>query len=544
MVARRRRGRRASDGACVMRRIIAKARVIGIARDIGEVFDLQGEMCLTWSNNGDEIMVLRHSLLALLVCITVAGASGQGIIESAECAVSPTGHISRCGYVTLPQDYDAPGDSKVEIFYALIHSRNLEPQPDPLVYLVGGPGSSGSQLLQTSFRAYLRAFAGDRDIIVIDQRGTGLSNPPLYCREALFRLDEILQSHHADHAELILEILTDCHGRLSGNDVQFDTFHSENNARDIVNVLLSLGYEQWNLVGVSYGSRLALAMMRDYPQYLRSVILDSVYPPQADIYLDSYYNGERALGVLFAACAASDSCNRRYPNLEDVFYQLYDRLNLEPVIATFTPPRYKQLNIEISGYRFYDWVFSWLYEVDSIQLIPHLIFDLARGKLEDAARIGASYEASMTALSLGMHYTVQCQEEFGSAHDRDYAGMLETYPHLTGFLSYPVEGTATLSRLCDIFRNKARPPMANSPVQSSVPALLLSGNFDPITPPSYAELAEATLSDSFSYVLPHVGHGVLRSDRCAVLIATAFIDEPLEEPDSSCIDSTRAIEFQ
>ena len=87
--------------------------------------------------------------------------------------------------------------------------------------------------------------------------------------------------------------------------MNFATFHSENIARDVVNVLLTLGYEEWNLVGVSYGSRLALSMMRDYPQYLRSVILDSVYPMQADIYLDAYYNGERALGVLFDACAAS-----------------------------------------------------------------------------------------------------------------------------------------------------------------------------------------------------------------------------------------------
>ena len=117
--------------------------------------------------------------------------------------------------MTLPQDYDDPTNGKVEIYYTLIQSRSARPQPDPLVYLVGGPGSSGSRLLQTSFDKYLRAFAGDRDIIVIDQRGTGLSNPPLYCREVLFRFDEILQSHHADYAELLLDILTDCHRRLS-----------------------------------------------------------------------------------------------------------------------------------------------------------------------------------------------------------------------------------------------------------------------------------------------------------------------------------------
>ena len=488
-------------------------------------------------------MNLRICIAALILPIALAASNAQGIIEGAECVARPAGYISRCGYVTLPQDYDDPSGSKIEIFYTVIQSASRENQPDPLVYLVGGPGSSGSQLLQTSFRAYLRAFAGQRDIIVIDQRGTGYSNPPLYCREVLFRLDEILQSHHTEHAELVLDILTDCHSRLSGKGVQLDTFHSENNARDIVNVLLSLGYERWNLVGVSYGSRLALAMMRDYPQYIRSVILDSVYPPQADIYLDSYYNGERALAVLFAACATSASCDERYPDLDAVFYQLYHRLNQTPLMTTYTPPRYKELLIEISGYRLYDWVFSWLYEVDSIQFIPQLIYDLADGRSQAAARIGAAYEATMTTLSLGMHYTVQCQEEYGSTQSRDYAGMLEAHPHLAGFIRYPVEGAATLPRLCEMWRSKARPVLANSPVESNVPALLLSGNFDPITPPSYAEQAEATLSVSYNFVLPHVGHGVLRSDRCAVRIAVEFIDEPLREPDSSCIADTRAIEF-
>ena len=488
-------------------------------------------------------MVFRqcYAVIFLLLASVVVGA--QGTVEGANCVETPYGYIAHCGYVTLPQDYDDPRRDHVEIYYTLIHSKSRQPQPDPLVYLVGGPGSSGSQLLETSFRAYLRAFAGDRDIIVIDQRGTGLSNPTLYCREVLFRLDDILQSRHAEHAELVLEILTDCHQRLSRSGVQFATFHSENNARDIVNVLLSLGYEEWNLVGVSYGSRLALAMMRDNPQYLRSVILDSVYPPQADIYLDSYYSGERALQVLFDACASSESCDARYPDLEAVFYQLYERLNQTPVTATFSPPRYKTLEIEISGYRLYDWVFSWLYEVSSIQLIPQLIYDLERGRPENAVRVGAAYEAAMASLSLGMHYTVQCQEEYGSSPNRDYGDMLATHPHLGGYVRYPVEGTATLPRLCEMWRAEARPPIANHPVTSDIPALLLSGNFDPITPPAYADLADETLTASYSYLLPHVGHGVLRSDRCAVRIAVDFINAPGSEPDSSCIADMPALEF-
>jgi pimeloyl-ACP methyl ester carboxylesterase len=261
-------------------------------------------------------IVLRLFVVALLLPLALADAQAQGLIEQADCLTVPAGHVARCGYVTLPQDYDDPGNRQVEIYYTVIQSRGSAPQPDPLVYLVGGPGSSGSQLLQTSFNKYLRAFASDRDIIVIDQRGTGLSNPPLYCREVLFRLDEILQSHHADYAELVLEILTDCHQRLSTKGVRFDSFHSVNIARDVVNVMLSLGYEQWNLVGVSYGSRLALTILRDHPEGVRAVILDSVYPPPADFYGEQAANGARALATLFAGCAADPSCAAAYPELD------------------------------------------------------------------------------------------------------------------------------------------------------------------------------------------------------------------------------------
>ena len=401
-------------------------------------------------------MCFRFCLIALLLFTSLA-TGAQGIVESAECQDTPYGFHVRCGYVMLPQDYQDPAGGKVAIYFSLIHSAGDEKQPDPLVYLVGGPGSSGSQLLQTSFRKYLRAFASERDIIIIDQRGTGNSAPRLYCSEVWERLHEILQSHHREHAELMLEILEDCHQRLTRAGVRFYTYHSDNSARDIVNVLLALGYEQWNLVGVSYGSRLALVMMRDYPQYIRSVILDSVYPPQADIYVDSYYHGERALQALFDACAKSESCKARYPDLEIVFYRLYDRLNMAPMMATYSPPSLGTLEIEISGYRLYDWVFSWLYEVGAIQQIPQIIYDLDRGHTHNALRLGTAYEANMTSLSLGMHYTVQCQEEYGESVYRDYASLLATHPHLSGYLRYAVEGAATLPRLCELWLAEARP---------------------------------------------------------------------------------------
>jgi len=480
--------------------------------------------------------------VVILLC-SIPLISAQETVESTQCVEEPYGFMTTCGYVTLPQDYDHPENGTVQIYYAQIKSQSDNPKPDPLVYLVGGPGSSGSQLLQSSFRAYLRPFAQDRDVIVIDQRGTGLSNPNLYCREAMYRLDDILQSTWDTHAEVVLDVLTDCHERLYGRNIQLNTFHSQNNARDIMNVLLSLGYEEWNLVGVSYGSRLALTMMRDHPERLRSVILDSVYPLEADLYVDAYYHGERALRVLFEACELDVICNQTYPDLETVFYELYDRLNETPIITEFTPPRYRKLRIEISGYRLYDWVFSWLYSVNSIESIPRLIYELYEGEISNVVRTGTLYEASLTSISLGMHYSVQCQEEYISDMNRNYEEIVELFPHLDGYIRYPVEGLTTVERLCGVWQVEARDDVANLPVDSDVPTLLLSGNFDPITPPTYADWVDATLETSYNYVLPHIGHGVLRSESCAVDIALEFIDAPYDEPDSSCIAETQPLIF-
>ncbi len=487
-------------------------------------------------------MIIRYSLIAILLLLAASLVDAQGLIERAECVSQPEGTVASCGYISLPLDYAQPAGTRIEIYYTQLHS--LGDKPDPLVYLVGGPGSSGTQLMSISYERYLKAFAPERDIIIIDQRGTGMSNPPLYCREALFRLGDILASAHDQHAELLLEILSNCRDRLAGNGVQFEAFHSTNNARDVVNVLLALGYKRWNLVGVSYGTRLALEIMRESPQHLRSVILDSVYPPQADIYVDAYYHGERALDVLFEACASSSSCDTRYPQLRALFYRLYDQLNETPLYAPYKPPNARRVMIEISGYRLYDWVFSWLYEVPAIQLIPKLLYELARGRADNAANVGAVFESAMTSLSLGMHYTVQCQEEYAMLPARDYAALLAAHPHLTGFLAYPVEGQATLARLCEMWGGYSRPLSANEAVHSEVPTLLLSGDYDPITPPAYADMAAETLGNAYNIKLPHVGHAVLRSDDCAVEIAVAFIDEPHEEPNDSCIEGMQPLRFR
>lgn len=491
----------------------------------------------------------RALILVGMLCLALNIVHAQGTVEPVTCAATAFGYKTFCGFVTLPQDYDNPESNSVHLFYIQIKSRNRNPQLDPLVYLVGGPGSSGSQLMITSFRAYLQPFADERDIVIIDQRGTGLSRPSLECNEAYYDIQTLLTIEPLQRAARMLDVMNACYERLADSGIRLDTFHSANIAHDVNDLLLTLGYEQWNLIGVSYGSRLALTMMRDYPEHIRSVILDSVYPPQVDLYFESYYNAERALDELFLACEADVNCNSRYPHLKQVFFDLYDELNEHPAIVTVSlSTRMPPLDLIINGYRFYDWVFLWLYNVPNIQRIPAWIYQARDGELDNVVKGGALVESSFLSISLGMHYAVQCQEEFpfpdtSDGEVRIYDNLIETYPHLKGYLDYPIEGPATLGTLCNTWQTSARDLIENEAVASDIPTLLLSGNFDPITPPEWAKITAESLSTAYQYVLPYVGHGVMRSTECAVDIALEFINAPDTEPNSDCIVDSLPLRF-
>ena len=330
-------------------------------------------------------------------------------------------------------------------------------------------------------------------------------------------------------------------------NVRFETYHSDYNARDIVNVLLALGYEA---NGIWWACRMARGWRwrscAYYPARLRSVILDSRCIRRKLTFIWTRTStGSAPCEKSSTPAPPAHACDERYPQLDAAFYELYHRLNRQPLQSRFSPPGMDQeLDIEISGYRLYDWLFSWLYTVRNIKKIPRLIYETGAGDAEDALRNGFFYDGLAISLSLGMHYTVQCQEEHISREERDYASVIAAYPHLSGYLNYQVEGSATLSRLCEMWRAKAQPMSANAPVKSDIPALLLSGQYDPITPAEYAAMAHEHLSAAYNFVLPHIGHGALRSHECAVAIGLAFIDAPLQEPDSGCIADIKPLAFE
>jgi pimeloyl-ACP methyl ester carboxylesterase len=460
---------------------------------------------------------------------------------------TPRGLQAECGLLRVPEDYTQPDGRMVELAVMRVLSPARNPAPDPLLHLVGGPGGSSVPQAARIFHGQFAPFARQRDVIFVDQRGTGYSHPRLYCSEIRTQLDDLLirEASPQQANAVYIDLLRQCRERLAEGHpgLDFNQYNSANIVRDLERLRVAMGYEQWNLIGVSYGSRLALTAMRDAPQGLRSVILDSVYPPQVNLFTEILPNAERALDVLFAACEADFDCRQAYPQLEQTFNTLYADLNAQPQRLQVQAPELGQFMLPVDGDRVYRWVFGWLYAVSDIRTVPRRIAAMADDNFTESIQAGIADETNITLIDLAMHYSVQCQEEAAFLNPADFAAVAAAFPQRAAYLLKGSDLGASLFDLCALWSPSADPREAE-PVSSAVPALLLAGNFDPITPPAWAELAAQTLDNHYLYVLPDVGHGVVRSSACGMSLAVAFLNDPTRAPDASCLDDLIPMQFE
>lgn len=494
-------------------------------------------------------MMRRLHLVFVLICLLVFVMPSMAQDDTPQFVpvtcpfMGVRGYTLDCGSLLVPQNRADPDSLVLSLAVVIIRSPNPNPAPDPLVYLVGGPGGSvvgrAPALIESQFAPFLET----RDVILMDQRGTGLSFPALMCNEfvqmSMDTLDEVLPAADAITAEI--NTVHACRDRLAAGGVDFPAYNSAANAADFEALRIALDIPQWNLYGVSYGTRLALTIMRDYPEGVRSVIIDSVYPPQVNLYAEYMPNFVRALDVLFAGCAADAACNAAYPDLEDVFFTVYDALNAEPVSMRYQAGGGVSVLV-IDGNRLLDFVFNWLYDVATITEIPRLIYEAAAGDFRDVTRYGLLTVFDRQFIAWGMHYAVQCSDEVSLTTPDMFETLDDDYPRFEAYLATATVFGDAVFRLCEGFSTPAD-PIENEPVVSSIPTLVMAGEYDPITPPRWAMDAAETLENSYVYVAPGVGHGAIRSNACAQSIGLAFLDAPDTEPDSSCLAEHGAPDF-
>ena len=444
-----------------------------------------------------------------------------------------------CGYVVVPEQHADPTGPTIRLAVAILKSKAENPAPDPFVMLQGGPGGSTIEDFSTPLLSTSRLLT-NRDIILFDQRGTFYSEPSLTCPEYDQLTLETLNQDLSDeeNERLFLQAMQACRQRLVDEGVNLSAFDSAENAADVDDLRRALGYDQINLYGVSYGTLLALHVMRDYAEGLRSVILDSVVPPQQNFITETAQSQKRSFRKLFDACAADTACNQEYPNLEQVFYTLVDGLNERPVTIQLTDAETGETHPALfNGDALISTLFQMLYSTDLIPLLPRIIYDARAGDYNVIERI-LSLVVFDQSMSLGMYYSVLCAE------DADFQPQDVDLSDLPPQIEEVEKNSGeSFLRTCQAWDVEPLGPEIDEPVSSDIPTLVLTGDFDPITPPAFGELAAQTLSNSYFYTFPAGGHGAVMSGECQDQLILTFLDNPNQAPDASCIGDQTGPDF-
>lgn len=468
-------------------------------------------------------------------------AAYQPRFEPGPCAFPfPDGYSPDCGYLVVPENRSRPEGPAIRLAVAVFRSTSPDPAPDPVVHLAGGPGSSSLDVAGYLFAQGMDLILERRDFILFDQRGTGYSIPRLDCPERQALVPALLDGSlsEAEAARAVEEAFLRCRDRLVGEGNDLSAYNSAASAADLNDLRLALGYEQLNLYGVSYGTRLALTALRDYPQAVRSAVLDSVYPLEVNLYTSLAPNAQRAFTVFFSRCAASPECSTAYGDLERLFYDLVDRLNQEPMPVSLSLGGVEQ-RVLLDGGLLIDVLFGGLYNPAVTARMPEMIFDLSRG---DTAllrqRLALYFDPSV---ALGMQMAVQCAEElpFNQAEEA-FAAAAEVRPPIAAFFPASVQ---PFFAACREWGTASPDPRENQPVASSIPVLILAGEFDPITPPDWGRQTAAVLENSYFVELPYNGHWVTRSSACAREMALTFWENPATPPDAGCVQDEPALQF-
>jgi pimeloyl-ACP methyl ester carboxylesterase len=421
--------------------------------------------------------------------------------------------------------------------------------PDPVVYLAGGPGD-GAWLDPDRIEWWWEFVANtewprQRDLILYDQRGSGLVEPRIDCQELeAIALDLLTTTDIAVVGQLQREAAAACAKRLVDDGHNPGAYTSRDGAADLHDLFRALKVPAWNVYGLSYGTRLGLEYMRQYPGDIRSVILDSVIPPEAQFIEGDAAMTDRAFRMVFDACAQQGPCRVQYPDLGARLTALVKRLDAKPLQLTRPHPEGDgTVKIVVDGNFLINRLFNLLYNRADIEVVPRVIDFYDRQIEAEITRDVDQYIADYLgrpdfgdAMFLGVH----CQEEVPFNDMAKALNAYRRYPLLAGLA---VGGESeSFAETCAAWR-AALPPQPlratdNEPVINELPTLLLSGLYDPVTPPAFARMAAAHLVNSFYLEFDGIGHDVLGNDECANIIARNFLDEPRAPPRDACLGTS------
>jgi pimeloyl-ACP methyl ester carboxylesterase len=475
----------------------------------------------------------------------------EASFDEGPCPFDPIeGYEPRCGTVAVPMNWEnwenrqstdsGQSGRQVELAVAVFASTADDPAPDPVVYLEGGPGSHALDTLQFVTEDFLDPLTARGDVVVFDQRGAGYSTPRLSCDEVTEAGRELEDQRDVERDELLSrfrDALARCRNRLVDDGIDLAGYDSINNAHDVEAIRLALGYEQWNLFGISYGTKLGLEVLRRHPNGVRTAVLDSVYPPQVDSVLENPGTFLASYQRVIAACEAEAAC-RQAGDLAERIRALVQRYEDDPVrVGIVDWISGDEDEVWVDGDVIADIVTGALYSPSQFTDLPELVAELESGRTDAVSDFLSQDRTSERFFSDGMFYAIACREEISFADPEAVAAAVPADPFgLTESFDLASNIGNLAFATCEAFETVQAPAVSDTSVVSDVPTLVLAGAYDPITPVEWAERAAETLTNSWLVVGPAASHGV-GTDACGISIVLAFLDQPGQRPDSECLDS-------
>jgi len=492
----------------------------------------------------------RLLLPAWLFAAAVAGLSGAAAaaelprLETTPCWFDvPEGHEAACAYLYVAENRADANSAELRLPIARLKTPGQTTAEDPVLFINGGPGGDSGLDAQgvENWWWYVdsTAWMRKRDFILMDVRGTGLTAPNLNCPEMEEDSASFAEGNGGFAAWIDATLRTSdaCRDRLLAEGRQLASYNSTAAASDIVDYLTAAGIDGINVYGASYGTRIAFSLLRDHPQRVRSMVLESVLPPDADLVLQQQTGFGEVIARISEDCAADIVCSRKYPDLEQRFRERLDELNLVPVVIDIFDPEARERQLySLSGGDVVDVIFDLLYGSEALQYMPTLLDGFSRG---DSAYLQSWFQeyvwrvSGSDTTSEGVYYAFACAEQVA------YTDMRTAAAESARYRTFNVDAVIGLADylICPRWPIPKAAAIEREPVTSDKPVLLLSGRLDPVTPPAFGDRAAAYLSHGYHFVLPKAGHAPLTHSTCANEITETFLDDPSQRPAAACLDA-------
>jgi pimeloyl-ACP methyl ester carboxylesterase len=465
-----------------------------------------------------------NKLLLAAAVLTISSMPGPQSAPLKPCTLPGINEQLLCGKLSVFENRQTRTGRQIDLNVVVLPALDQQHKEAPLFDLAGGPGIASTSAA-LDYTTALRDYRRHRDVILVDQRGTGESNP-LHCtNNDPHYLREMYSIRYVDDCRRTLERVADL--------TQYTTPIAMD---DLDDVRAWLGYDRINLISLSYGTRAALVYLRQHPEHVRSVILMGVAPTDARMPMYHTRNAQRAIELLFAECAADAACNKEYPRVGVEFSQLLKTLANHPAKVIYQASETaKEIDVEIRRDEFAEALRAQLYTPPGARGVPFIIHQAARGDFKPFLKLIIPKDSSTAApafIADGMYLSVTCAEDVPFINTAAAKRMNRG----TFFGNYRVEQQ---QRACAHWRRGSVPPGYEKPVESTAPVLIIAGYMDPVTSPDWAQEAAAHLPNSKFWLIRHHAHVPvgLTNFECFDRVLMKFLDDAdTKNIDTSCGD--------